>query len=1441
MEVEHVKLTLQTDIVTMLLLNDNVLEDDPSKIGRHGLGFNSVYHFTDVPSIVSGPYLGFFDPQMTNLPKIRDRNGNLVGKGGHRCDFRMLSMETFGDQLEPYKGFLGCDMVSHFKGTLFRIPLRMRPVDHPSSKAGVTVKSAAAAVTGSGLGGVEWKVKQIQKMMEKWVADAKVGMLFLKNVKSIRISDGLNPDVMVKKEVLEPSNSNAPSPFGSVFKIDVSPDVSKPSENVASSQWLVCCDDAFPSGTSNRAQQLAAKRHWTPHRGLAIKLQDTDDSEFHGKLFVHLPTPIFTNLPFHIHGDFALTSSRKSLAGGKEEDDEKRIWNSFLMETCLPKTAIRAMELLFTMYFLDPSSPGRNRDGFNSATAAYFKHWPLDSTVEFQPLLKAFLCQTYLSSAFPCPGSSAIFPMQLTAGRDAIFPGPVTIPLELEAKVVPWLSQGNRAICVVPDPVMSVVRAEWSKEPKFLYKQVDGDFIRRSLLISPDYIKKNMQTRAEREWILGWAFQPVLNPKMRFSVTSNDLQIIPLLNGEWMQLKKGKKKYYIPSQHERGLLIARDILVDTDIFNTDELDLALDLLIEGDKHNVGLLPPEIFVATFLKENPGGVTDQHLKQLWDYLEAEYMDKSLDAFRGFSILKTSYGTITTLGKAKTGFQISGLPSQTMLKFFEFMDLLRDLDIAVYSSESHRNHKFFKDYCPEYSDLRLLEAIVSHWNNLPTYRTFSMTEAKGLRELVLTCSGRIKRSLMSSIGRLPIWKTLGSTDTSPLIAACDAYFLEGHFDLDKFGAFPTVLCSVDSWVFQTMGAFPLKVAVALTKLVLPMFHSGALKCDGDIRTAYLVLLSNLFYVSKFNGVLANAAKNVISSARCYVARDGSFHRLGELFVPGEALTEMLFADRPNVFADKEMAQLMKNYSMDSSLRSLSSSPELVVHCAEKVLKETVDVTADRATTRTRAVQLIQYLYKNPDAGGQDWMDAKWKFVPREANLEWPYDVLAPKLPLYMPFSELVGFSTREAVWTQCGFFPAELLPTHAFKLRFPSVRTTNLKMTDVLKHLNVLVRDIAPMWKSTETQLRLKAILLNIYGFINKYLGSSIANQQWVVQHTKEFLKYPYILNGNNKDSSDRNSWLWPRQLMFGISHDVPPHFAADPVLYQYQDFLLALGAEQIQPVEGFVDVEVGRARGHIEDQMLCCFKNQDQEAGFMDVRFKFQKGLDIQTHKCVLATASEFFSLKFKGDWAFDPRWTCVMGVQSICLSSYGDIRAGFWGLLYYIYSDTLTLSNGPPFDNEDDQESMDDGESGDGKSIQDENHSSAVDSYDEDSNIETLEPEDKLSERLQYLMKLQHVAHLFQATRLKDLIAKELIEGQKVVHRNVFTIRDHAERNEAENVWDYCNEFIEKNRASVIRHIQNEICIVEGKLKALEEQRKRVSLKERLRELQRIQRELLIEP
>ena len=41
---------------------------DPNKIGQFGLGFNSCYHITDVPSFVSDCYLVAFDPMTSYVP-----------------------------------------------------------------------------------------------------------------------------------------------------------------------------------------------------------------------------------------------------------------------------------------------------------------------------------------------------------------------------------------------------------------------------------------------------------------------------------------------------------------------------------------------------------------------------------------------------------------------------------------------------------------------------------------------------------------------------------------------------------------------------------------------------------------------------------------------------------------------------------------------------------------------------------------------------------------------------------------------------------------------------------------------------------------------------------------------------------------------------------------------------------------------------------------------------------------------------------------------------------------------------------------------------------------------------------------------------------------------------------------------------------------------------
>lgn len=44
--------------------------EKPLAIGRFGLGFNCVYHFTDIPMFVSGENIVMFDPHACNLPGI---------------------------------------------------------------------------------------------------------------------------------------------------------------------------------------------------------------------------------------------------------------------------------------------------------------------------------------------------------------------------------------------------------------------------------------------------------------------------------------------------------------------------------------------------------------------------------------------------------------------------------------------------------------------------------------------------------------------------------------------------------------------------------------------------------------------------------------------------------------------------------------------------------------------------------------------------------------------------------------------------------------------------------------------------------------------------------------------------------------------------------------------------------------------------------------------------------------------------------------------------------------------------------------------------------------------------------------------------------------------------------------------------------------------------
>ena len=50
-----------------------------TKTGRFGVGFNSVYHLTDLPTFVSDRFVVMFDPQAKHLPNVNPSNpGKMI-------------------------------------------------------------------------------------------------------------------------------------------------------------------------------------------------------------------------------------------------------------------------------------------------------------------------------------------------------------------------------------------------------------------------------------------------------------------------------------------------------------------------------------------------------------------------------------------------------------------------------------------------------------------------------------------------------------------------------------------------------------------------------------------------------------------------------------------------------------------------------------------------------------------------------------------------------------------------------------------------------------------------------------------------------------------------------------------------------------------------------------------------------------------------------------------------------------------------------------------------------------------------------------------------------------------------------------------------------------------------------------------------------------------
>uniref|UniRef100_A0A8C2FWE3 HEPN domain-containing protein n=1 Tax=Cyprinus carpio TaxID=7962 RepID=A0A8C2FWE3_CYPCA len=310
----------------------SIKQDDPTKAGRFGIGFNSVYHITDLPCVFSSEHLAIFDPQKKMFGE--DEEGYRWSLNDEEDRASLLKLK---DQFQPFQNTVSqvnsCSwekVISeeqYFKGTLFRFPLRNEASEISDNLYDST---------------------KVTQLFDNFIADSDISLLFLRNVTSITLlhidTNGLcnNRLKVLVSNHFTFFNDLSHIKWESFDRKTCFKTVSHISQQTEEkrSQWLVTTC-LLKQGYIPEIDSLASKLSFYPQADAAFQL-DEDRSLCNGRLSCFLPLPKNepnkTALPIHINACFGLTDNRRFIKWQEEDqkNDESAKWNELLTKYIIP-------------------------------------------------------------------------------------------------------------------------------------------------------------------------------------------------------------------------------------------------------------------------------------------------------------------------------------------------------------------------------------------------------------------------------------------------------------------------------------------------------------------------------------------------------------------------------------------------------------------------------------------------------------------------------------------------------------------------------------------------------------------------------------------------------------------------------------------------------------------------------------------------------------------------------------------------------------------------------------------------------------------------------------------------------------------------------------------------------------------------------------------------
>lgn len=399
----------EKDFKNIIKLGGGTKETEHTKIGKFGLGFCSVYSVTDVPSIVSGKYIVFFDPRTIHLGKaIKEKS-----KPGLRIPISKI-VKKFRKQFKPYDRIFQCDFTQEdeYEGTLFRLPLR-------------TANQASADP--NGISTKQYNREEVISVVKKFMDSAGNLLLFTQNVKKIELHFLNQTDEPDQSKILysveksqcenifnqmKAAAFKGEEEFSLTFQFDVeiqlNPNLLKILDSKfrnltgSSSSWIVSWaalqmpkDLQGPLLVASTAMPLDFSLGTSEQQDMPYGFFNT------GHVFCFLPLPQESQMKVHLNGSFAVEQSRKSIVTPTLVVNEGTMAqrNYILISNVLSKAYLNMLE---------------NVELFSSEE--YHTFWPISREGNvFNPLVSNFyadICQKEIKVFFSNGNSEQKFSLK---------------------------------------------------------------------------------------------------------------------------------------------------------------------------------------------------------------------------------------------------------------------------------------------------------------------------------------------------------------------------------------------------------------------------------------------------------------------------------------------------------------------------------------------------------------------------------------------------------------------------------------------------------------------------------------------------------------------------------------------------------------------------------------------------------------------------------------------------------------------------------------------------------------------------------------------------------------------------------------------------------------------------------------------------------------------